>query len=131
MRMTRAEAAKLGITLPKATLSQKTKADASEQGQFLLRCQAYGLPVPIAEYEFCEGRKWRADYAFPDLDVLVEIDGGAWVAGRHTRGKGFEADCEKKAEAICRGWFVLCVTPQMVKDGRLFAWLKRIKDAED
>ncbi len=97
---------------------------------FLAMCEAHGLPIPVAEYEFAPPRKWRADYAFPELDVLVEIEGGAFIHGRHTRGTGFENDCEKYAEAICRGWFILRVTPKMVEDGRLFGWLKRIYEGE-
>ena len=93
---------------------------------FLSLCAAQGFPEPVPEYKFCPGRRWAADFAFRELRTLVEIEGGAWIKGRHTRGKGFENDCEKYAEAICLGWYVLRVTPQMVDDGRLWTWLRRI-----
>jgi very-short-patch-repair endonuclease len=50
--------------------------------------------------------------------ILIEIDGGSWVAGRHTRGKGFEADMEKLNAAALLGYRVLRFTPAMVEDGR-------------
>ena len=50
--------------------------------------------------------------------VAVEVEGGVWTGGRHTRGKGFEADCEKYNAATERGWRVLRVTPKMIADGR-------------
>ena len=45
-------------------------------------------------------------------------------------GAAFERDCEKYAEALCLGWSVLRVTPRMIEDGRLFAWLKKIAKGE-
>jgi len=69
------------------------------------------------EYRFDEMRRWRFDLAWPAERVAVEIEGGAWVRGRHTRGKGFVADLEKYNEAVCAGWRVLRVTPDQVRDG--------------
>jgi hypothetical protein len=94
---------------------------------FIAACVAAGIEEPTPEYAFHPTRKWRADYAFAEMDVLLEIEGGAFVGGRHTYGAGFEKDCEKYAEALCLGWFVLRVTPRMVKDGRVFDWLLRIQ----
>jgi hypothetical protein len=71
-------------------------------------------------------RRWCFDFAWPDLRVAVEIEGGGWVAGRHTRGPGFEADCEKYAEAATRGWTVLRVTPSQVRAGRALAWAEAV-----
>ena len=50
--------------------------------------------------------------------LAVEIDGGTWVSGRHTRGAGFERDCEKLNTAVLLGWRVLRFTTGMVLDGR-------------
>lgn len=72
---------------------------------------------PVLEYRFHPERRWRFDLAFPDALVAVEVDGGAWVQGRHTSGAGFEADCVKLSHAAALGWRVLRVTPRMVRDG--------------
>lgn len=69
------------------------------------------------EFRFHPTRRWRFDLAWPDLLVACEIEGGTWNGGRHTRGSGFEGDCEKYNEAALLGWSVLRVTSKMVKDG--------------
>ena len=40
-----------------------------------------------------------------------------WTRGRHTRGRGFTADCEKYAEAALQGWTVLRFTRQQIESG--------------
>jgi very-short-patch-repair endonuclease len=92
-------------------------------------CRGRGLPDPEPEYEFHPARKWRWDICFPERMVAVEIDGGLYVQGRHSRGAEREKDMEKHAEGICLGWRLLVVSPRMVNDGRLLAWLERLLDA--
>jgi very-short-patch-repair endonuclease len=83
------------------------------------------LPNPEVEHRFAPPRRWRFDMAWPDRMLALEIDGGSWSGGRHTTGKGFEADCEKYSEAAVLGWRVLRVTPRMVEDGRAVLLLAR------
>ena len=41
----------------------------------------------------------------PVAKVAVEIEGGTWNAGRHTRlPRGFAQDCEKYNTAVVCGW---------------------------
>lgn len=70
----------------------------------------------VAEHRFAPPRRWRFDFAWPleTGGVAVELDGGAYTNGRHTRGAGFEADCEKLNEAAVRGWRVLRFTSGML-----------------
>jgi very-short-patch-repair endonuclease len=92
----------------------------------LLRILAMiGVRTPRTEYRFHETRRWRFDLAWPAERVAVEIEGGRWVGGRHTRGAGFEADMEKYNEAALLGWTVIRVTPGMVRDGRALAYVER------
>jgi very-short-patch-repair endonuclease len=79
------------------------------------------LPEPVAEYQFARPRRWRFDLAWPDRRLAVEVEGGTWANGRHTRPAGYEADCEKCNAAALAGWRVLRVTGAMVKDGRALA----------
>jgi very-short-patch-repair endonuclease len=67
---------------------------------------------PVREYRFAENRGWRFDFAWPDsgVKVAVELEGGVWTGGRHTRGAGFIADCEKYNFASEIGWVVLRYT---------------------
>ena len=99
----------------------------------LLAVQLEQAGIPFErEYRFAPPRRWRADFMFgPNFAwpvrgrYLVEIDGGSWVAGRHTRGKGFEADLEKLNAAALLGYRVLRFTPAMVDDGRALAVIQQ------
>lgn len=66
--------------------------------------QRYGIPEPIREYTF---HRWRFDYAWPQVKVFVEIDGGTYNGGDHVIGKGYERNCKKKNQAQLEGWIVL------------------------
>lgn len=85
-----------------------------------------GLPRPDAEHQFAlPERKWAFDLAWPDWSVAVEIQGGVWTHGRHTRGRGFLDDREKINEAQIRGWIVLEVSPDQIGSGELFVLVER------
>jgi very-short-patch-repair endonuclease len=77
------------------------------------------------EYRFHPERRWRFDFAWPDKKVALEVEGGTWSNGAHTRGKHFESDCEKYNEAAIAGWHVIRVTTDMVRDGRAIGFLLR------
>jgi very-short-patch-repair endonuclease len=78
------------------------------------------LPEPEREYRFARamGREWRFDLAWPALKLAVEVEGGIYGRGRHTRGKGYEDDCTKYSWAALLGWRVLRFGPKMLEDGR-------------
>ena len=45
-----------------------------------------GLPAPVAQHKFHPVRRWRFDLAWPANMLAIEVDGGIWSNGRHTRG---------------------------------------------
>lgn len=49
----------------------------------------------ILEHKFHDTRKWRIDLFIPDIKIAIELEGGVYTNGRHTRPKGFLADIEK------------------------------------
>jgi hypothetical protein len=79
-------------------------------------CRVAGLPIPVAEFRFHPARRFRFDFAFPGHFVAVEIDGGVWSNGRHTRGAGFIADQQKTNLAAVNGWRVLRYTPDRLTE---------------
>ena len=78
---------------------------------FTQLCQQSGIPKPVTEHRFLFGRRFRFDYAWPDQKVALEVEGGVWTGGRHTRGKGFLADMEKYNHAAGLGWLVVRCVP--------------------
>ena len=87
---------------------------------FISLCKRAGLAVPTREFPFAKHytpqRKWRFDYAWIDAKVALEVEGGAWSRGRHTRGSGFLEDMVKYNAATLGGWRVLRTTPDKLTD---------------
>ena len=81
------------------------------------------------EFLFHHSRAWRFDFAVPDHWLAVEIDGGIYTGGRHTRGPGYQEDLTKLQEAACLNWQVLRFSVEDVMTGRAKAvisrWLRR------
>lgn len=69
------------------------------------------------EFEFHQARKWRADFHLIDKKILVEVEGGIWSGGRHTRGKGYLGDMEKYNAATMMGFQVIRFSTEQVKSG--------------
>jgi very-short-patch-repair endonuclease len=61
----------------------------------------------VREHRFHSVRRWRFDFAIPHQKIAIEIEGGIYTQGRHTRGSGFSKDCEKYNTATVMGWAVL------------------------
>lgn len=118
-RFTKQDLKRLGITLDPQPRSSQTKAVRFNGEELLLQqMKEFGLPEPVREFKFDDTRKWRSDFAFPRFRLLIEIEGGTWSGGRHTRGRGFENDCEKYNKASHLGYTVLRFTSEQVKDQR-------------
>ncbi|MDH2542052.1 DUF559 domain-containing protein [Acinetobacter baumannii] len=69
------------------------------------------------EYKFHPDRKWRADFLITGKKILIEVEGGIWSGGRHTRGKGYIGDMEKYNSAAMMGFTVLRFSTEQVKAG--------------
>jgi hypothetical protein len=85
-----------------------------------------GLPEWEKEFKFHPSRKWRFDYAWPSGKVAVEIEGGAYAKGRHTRGKGFILDMEKYNAGGLLGWKIFRFTPQQFERYEALSFMRRV-----
>lgn len=65
----------------------------------------------VKEFKFHPTRRWRFDYALPEHKIALEVEGGVWTGGRHTRPQGFLGDIEKYNTATLMGWRVFRTTP--------------------
>jgi very-short-patch-repair endonuclease len=95
------------------------------EAALLFQLKAAQVPEPEQQWRFDPQRKFRFDLAWPGHKIGVEVDGATWVAGRHTRGLGFERDCEKLNLAALHGYRVFRFTGTMVNDGRALATLEQ------
>ena len=88
-------------------------------------CVVHGLPVPVAEHRFSPPRRWRWDWAWPDRRIALEVNGGIWTRGKHSRGAGQLRDFEKWSEGAAQGWRVIHVTPAQIHAPATWDWLRR------
>lgn len=103
-------------------VQKKKRNSTTEIADFVWR--AHCLPVPDREYkiyphEIREGRTkkvpWRADFAYPEYKLAIEIEGGVYSRGRHVRAAGYRDDCEKYNFITGElGWTILRYTPQKI-----------------
>lgn len=82
-------------------------------------------PPPIREFLFHPARKWRFDVAWPWQRIALEVEGGAWVQGRHVRGKGYLNDMHKYSEAAALGWRIIRVTPDELNTDYCYSLIRR------
>lgn len=100
--------------------------------QLAWSCRLVGLPDPVPEYRFWEGRKFAFDLAWPAVKVAVEVEGVTYtkgsyqLGGRHVSARGFRQDLVKYAEAAAQGWVVLRVLPLHIKTGEAITWVQRV-----
>lgn len=92
-------------------MKKTARSVVQEVDVFPAYCKAFGIGEPVKEYRFAPPRRFRFDYAFLAEKVALEVEGGIWTGGRHTRGAGFEKDREKYNLAAVEGWVVLRTTP--------------------
>ena len=83
------------------------------------------------ELRFCLDRQWKFDYYDKSLMIAIEYEGmfvrkkNGWkVQSRHLTPTGYSNDCEKYAMARILGWWLIEITPIMVRDGRAYQLIK-------
>ena len=86
---------------------------------FAFQLDSAGLTGYIREYQAIPRRKFRFDFAWtePHHRLLVEVNGGNWVRGRHARPLGLKNDYEKLNLAMLAGWRVMQFDGTMIKNG--------------
>ncbi len=101
---------------------ERNKLENDLYGQIKLAGLDDGLET---QYRWNPDREWKADFAYPDLKIIIEINGGSHIQGRHNRHKGYEEDLEKANQAQLSGWLYLSFTGDMVRDGRAVDYVYR------
>lgn len=77
-----------------------------------------GQRGPALEQEFrfnAPASRHRFDFAHLPTRIAIEIEGGTFTGGRHTRGVGFHKDCIKYNIASGLGWRIFRFDTMMLK----------------
>ena len=89
------------------------------EGEVILATALRALNIEFdQEFKFHPSRMWRADFHLKGKKILVEVEGGIWSNGRHTRGKGYLGDLEKYNAATMMGYQVIRFSTEQVKSGK-------------
>ena len=117
------------------------------EAELALQIRAMKLPEPEPEYRFAamatggtgKGtrnrlkeaglKNWRFDLAWPDLMLAVEIEGGAWIRGRHNRGTGFLEDLKKYGAAQRLGWTIYRTAGELITSGEALKTIEQLIQA--
>lgn len=103
------------------------RKQAPSEGEKILMRDLKALGIGFEhEYQFHSTRKWRADFLISNTKILVEVEGGIWSKGRHTRGSGYIGDMEKYNAAAILGFQVLRFSTQQVKSGLAIQQLEQL-----
>ncbi len=85
----------------------------------------------------------HVDFAWPDVKVYVELQGGVWgkpqrcpncgmtirgQGGAHVRGARYTQDCEKHNRLVAEGWAPFNLTTAMLEDNPAY-WLGLVSEA--
>lgn len=118
--------------------AKKESASSRLEQAVLIIYERNEWPKPRQEYIFHPTRKWRIDFAHPEVKLAIEVEGGTWgqpircqncgvlvrrgraivrAAGRHNSAAGMTKDAEKYNAMAIGGWTLIRVTSEMVRNG--------------
>ena len=106
-------------------LVKKERVVSEGEATLIQHLQAYRIEFK-QEFQFNKDRKWRADFYLVGTNILIEVEGGIWSGGRHTRGKGYIADMEKYNSATALGYSVYRYSTEQVKSGKAIEEIRRM-----
>ena len=80
-----------------------SKSTGEREMELLLKSEGIEFET---EVRFHPVRRWRFDFVVKKR-VAIEVEGGLFTQGRHTRGKGYIGDMQKYNAAMIGGWRIL------------------------
>lgn len=105
--------------------AKKVKTVSEGESTLIQHLKVYEIEFK-QEFQFNPERKWRADFHLIGTKILIEVEGGVWSNGRHTRGKGYIADMEKYNSATALGYSVYRYSTEQVKSGKAIDEIRRL-----
>ncbi|MBW3594374.1 MAG: hypothetical protein KY391_02260 [Actinobacteria bacterium] len=122
-RQGRSGAAALGRCLE--TRRRLGEVDSHLEKRFLNLLRAAAVPLPELQYEIRLGeRTIRADFAYPEHRLIIEVMGYRWHGGRDR----WERDLLRSSELGAAGWRIIYVTKGQIINARRQT-MNRIREA--
>lgn len=108
---------------------EHTKVEHEDRGDvpWCLGC-LLARRVRVLRHEYRKGRNWRCDFAWPELRLIVEVEGGVYTQGRHVRPSGFTKDIEKYNAIAAAGWTLQRFSRREVTSGEALNVIQRVID---
>lgn len=103
------------------TIKAMAKSHLEEKFIFLWE-QKYPHIILDREVKLIPNRRFRFDFVHSDSKVAIEINGGNWGRGRHTRASALDSEYAKINLAQLEGWEVYLLSGDMLTD----EWLGRV-----
>ncbi len=100
-----------GIGAVREALDLREFADGTSESvleqRFLQILRNHGFPAPARQYAISTATETlRADFAYPDTNVVIELDGQRW----HSDADVFQRDRRRQNALVVAGWEVLRFT---------------------
>ena len=99
---------------------------SSLENLFRLQLAEAELPPHLEQFKAIPGRRYSWDFAFYDHRLLIELQGGVWMAkGGHNTGGGITRDCDKLILATLAGYYSMAFTMEHLKSGKAVESVKK------
>jgi hypothetical protein len=86
---------------------------SKNERRMLRICRRFGIPRPLANHPVeAGGRRYVADFCWPDLRLIVEADSWRWHGGRLKT----ERDRDRDQLLTIAGWIVVHFTRSQIKN---------------
>lgn len=106
-----------GFPMPEREYRPMWKCCQHPKGDHRYGGRTYCVGCHGRSHELDHGRNWRCDFVWPELRLIVEVEGGVYTQGRHTRGSGYTKDTVKYNALVNAGWNLQRFTGEQVKSG--------------
>ena len=98
------------------TAKKRRVARVSDYADAFLRfMRSHGVDSFARDYVAIPGRRWKIDLAHVEKKIAVEIHGGTYARGRHSRHEGMQSDLEKERALVAAGWRCIAFTGEEIK----------------
>lgn len=101
---------RIGQTFPAHSRAVKLPKQIPAGVQHIKNILTAGKFEFVSEYRFHDKRRFRFDFAIPDLKIAIEYEGLNSEKSGHTTIGGYTSDCTKYNLAAIDGWRILRYT---------------------